>query len=53
VVWLAGHFGKRGQCIKAGHPVITGSIVKSQFIGPGNVLEFAIDGMPPVILNLV
>jgi 2-keto-4-pentenoate hydratase len=53
VAWLAGHFGKRGQCIKAGYPIITGSIVKSQFIGAGNVLEFAMDGMPPVILNLV
>ncbi len=53
VAWLAGHFGKRGQTIKAGYPIITGSIVKSQFYGAGNVLEFAMDGMPPVILNLV
>ena len=53
VVWLAGHFGKRGRAIKAGEPVITGSIVKSQFLGAGNVVEFAMDGMPPVIMNLV
>lgn len=53
VVWLAGHFGKRGQAIKAGHPIITGSIVKSQFYGAGHTLEFAMDGMPPVILHLV
>ncbi len=53
VVWLIGHFGKRGRAIKAGEPVITGSIVQSQFLGAGNVLEFAMDGMPPVILNLV
>lgn len=53
VVWLIGHFGKRGRAIKAGEPVITGSIVQSQFLGAGNVLEFAMDGMPPVVLNLV
>ena len=53
VVWLAGHFGKRGQVIKAGYPIITGSIVKSQFYGAGHTLEFAMDGMPPVVLHLV
>ena len=53
VVWLSGHLGKRSGRIKAGQPVITGSIVQSQFIGPGHILEFALDGMPPVILSLI
>lgn len=53
VVWIIGHLGKRGRPIKAGEPVITGSIIQSQFLGAGNVLEFAMDGMPPVVLTLV
>lgn len=53
VVWLSAHLGKRGGKIKAGQPIITGSIVQSQFIAPGHTLEFALDGMPPVILHLV
>jgi 2-keto-4-pentenoate hydratase len=53
VVWLAQHLGKRGGAIKAGQPVMTGSIMQSQFIGAGNLLEFAIDGMPPVELRLI
>lgn len=52
VAWLATHLGKRGRAIKAGEPVITGSIVQSQFLKPGDSLEFAVDGMPPVFLTL-
>lgn len=53
VVWLVRHLGKRGKVLKAGEPVLTGSIIQSQFLGPGNVLEFAMDGMPPVHLTLI
>ena len=53
IVWLAGHLGKRGRVLKAGQPVITGSIIATQFPGPGDELEFAADGIPPVVLKLV
>lgn len=53
VVWLVQHLGKRGKALKAGQPVMTGSIIQSQFLGAGNTLEFAMDGMPPVHLTLV
>ncbi len=53
VVWLIQHLGKRGKTLKAGEPVLTGSIIQSQFLGAGNVLEFAMEGMPPVHLTLV
>jgi 2-oxo-3-hexenedioate decarboxylase/2-keto-4-pentenoate hydratase len=53
VVWLAAYLGKRGKAILAGQPVMTGTIVQSQFLKAGDRLEFAMDGMPPVFLNLV
>lgn len=52
VAWLVQHLGKRGQALKAGQPVLTGSIVQSQFIAAGNTLEFTVDGMPPVTLHV-
>jgi len=53
VAWLVQHLGKRGKALRAGEPVMTGSIIQSQFIAPGNTLEFAMEGMPPVVLHLV
>ncbi len=53
VAWLVGHLGKRGRPLKAGEPVMTGSITQSQFLGAGISAEFAMDGMPPVQLKIV
>jgi len=53
VAWLVQHLGKRGKALRAGEPVLTGSIVQSQFIGAGNSLEFAVEDMPPVYLELI
>jgi 2-keto-4-pentenoate hydratase len=52
VAWLAGHLGKRGKVLKAGMPVITGSIIETQFPVAGDVLVFEVDGMPPVELRI-
>ncbi len=52
VAWLIGHLGKRGKALKAGQPVLTGSIIQSQFLGAGILIEFAMDGMPPVHLKI-
>jgi 2-keto-4-pentenoate hydratase len=53
VAWLVGHLGKRGRALKAGQPVITGSIIQTQFPKAGDVLAFDVDDMPPVELRLV
>ncbi len=53
ISWLAGHLGKRGKALKAGMPVITGSIIETWFPVPGDVLSFEVDDMEPVVLKLV
>jgi len=53
VSWLAGHLGKRGKVLKAGFPIITGSIIETQFPVAGDVLVFDADGMPPVELRCI
>jgi 2-oxo-3-hexenedioate decarboxylase/2-keto-4-pentenoate hydratase len=53
MVWLIGHLGKRGKSLKAGQPVITGSIIETQFPVAGDVLVFEVDDMPPVELRVI
>jgi 2-keto-4-pentenoate hydratase len=53
MAWLIGHLGKRGKILKAGMPVITGSIIETQFPVAGDVLVFEVDGMPPCELRVV
>ncbi|MGE4063794.1 MAG: 2-keto-4-pentenoate hydratase [Rhodospirillaceae bacterium] len=53
VAWLVAHLGKRGKVLRAGEPVLTGSITQSQFLGAGITAEFAMDGMPPVQIKIV
>jgi 2-keto-4-pentenoate hydratase len=52
VVWLAAHLGKLGRKIKAGEPIITGSVIPTQFPKPGDILEFEMAGFPGVKLEL-
>ena len=52
IAWLAGHLGRRGRALKAGMPVITGSIIETQFPVAGDVLIFEVDGMKPVELRV-
>lgn len=52
VAWLAGHLGKRGKALEAGQPIITGSIIETQFPKAGDLLVFDLDGMPPVELRV-
>jgi len=53
MAWLIGHLGRRGKVLKAGMPVITGSIIETQFPVAGDVLSFEVDGMPPCELRVV
>jgi len=50
--WLIGHLGRRGRALKAGQPVITGSIIETQFPVAGDVLVFEVDGLPPCELRV-
>jgi 2-keto-4-pentenoate hydratase len=50
MAWMIGHLGRRGKTLRAGMPVITGSIIETQFPASGDALSFEIDGMPPVEL---
>jgi 2-keto-4-pentenoate hydratase len=52
MAWLIGHLGKHGKVLKAGMPVITGSIIETQFPVAGDVLSFEVDGMPPCELRV-
>jgi 2-keto-4-pentenoate hydratase len=53
MVWLIGHLGRRGRALRAGQPVITGSIIETQFPVAGDTLVFDVDGMPPVELRIM
>jgi 2-keto-4-pentenoate hydratase len=52
MAWLIGQLGKHGKVLKAGMPVITGSIIETQFPVAGDVLVFEVDGMPPCELRV-
>jgi 2-keto-4-pentenoate hydratase len=52
MAWLCGHLARRGRVLKAGMPVITGSIIETQFPVAGDVLSFEVDGMPPCELRV-
>jgi 2-keto-4-pentenoate hydratase len=53
ISWLAGHLAKRGKVLKAGMPIITGSIIETYFPVPGDILSFDVDDMEPVELRVV
>jgi len=53
MAWLIGHLGRRGKVLKAGMPVITGSIIETQFPVAGDMLSFEVDGMPACELRVV
>ncbi len=50
VAWLANHLASRGQELKPGQWVSTGSIANIQFAEPGRCYRFTIAGLPPVEL---
>ncbi|MGC1302536.1 MAG: fumarylacetoacetate hydrolase family protein [Caulobacteraceae bacterium] len=52
IAWLAGHLAARGQGLKAGDWVTTGSIVTSKFVQPGEAYEFRVDGLEPVLFGV-
>jgi 2-keto-4-pentenoate hydratase len=52
LAWLADHLQARGLGLRAGDLVTTGSLVTSKFPQAGNRVEFQVDGLGSVSLNV-
>jgi 2-keto-4-pentenoate hydratase len=52
LAWLADHLARRGQPLRPGQWVSTGSIVPTKFVAPGEAWVFEVEGLPPVELAL-
>jgi 2-keto-4-pentenoate hydratase len=53
LAWLANHVGERGRDLKAGMIVITGSLIPTVSIAPGQRAVFAVDGLGEVTMDVV
>ncbi len=53
LAWLANHLNSRGKEIAPGSVIITGSIVASNTLKPGDVATFKLGGCEPVRLEVV
>jgi len=50
--WLAAHLARRGQMLRPGQWVLTGSIVTTKFPKPGETYLFSVDGLAPVEVRI-
>lgn len=53
VAWIANHLNARGQMLKAGEFVMTGSTMKTRFPQGGEKIRYALDGMGAVSATIV
>ena len=53
LAWLATHVAERGRDLKAGMIVITGSLIVTVSIAPGQRAEFTVDGLSDVVMEVV
>jgi 2-oxo-3-hexenedioate decarboxylase/2-keto-4-pentenoate hydratase len=53
LAWLANLLAQRQRDLKAGMVVITGSIVPTFSISPGDRAVFAVDGLGEVVMDVV
>ena len=53
VAWLAGHLGRRGECLRAGEVVMTGSLVTTKFPGRAGRFRFEVSGLGVVELTVL
>ena len=53
LAWLANHVAERGRDLKAGMVVITGSLIPTVSIAPGQRAAFAVEGLGDVTMNVV
>ena len=52
LAWLANLMAQRGRDLKAGMVVITGSLIPTFSVSPGDHLVFAVDGLGEVVLDV-
>ena len=52
VVFVANHLAERGQILKAGDVIMTGSAMKTQFSNVGDQVTYRIDGLGEVSITL-
>jgi 2-keto-4-pentenoate hydratase len=53
LAWLANHAAERGRGLKAGMVVITGSLIPTVSIAPGQRAVFTVDGLGEVAMDVV
>jgi 2-oxo-3-hexenedioate decarboxylase/2-keto-4-pentenoate hydratase len=53
LAWLANHVAERGRGLKADMVVITGSLITTMSIGPGQRAVFAVEGLGEVVMEVV
>jgi 2-oxo-3-hexenedioate decarboxylase/2-keto-4-pentenoate hydratase len=53
LAWLANHVAERGRGLKADMVVITGSLIPTISIGPGQRAVFAVEGLGDVVMEVV
>jgi len=52
LAWLANHLAERGRGLKAGMVVITGSLIPTVSIAPGERAVFAVDGLGEAVMEV-
>jgi 2-keto-4-pentenoate hydratase len=52
LAWLANHVAERGRGLKAGMVVITGSLIPTVSIGPGQRAAFTVEGLGDVVMDV-
>ena len=52
LAWLANHVAERGRDLKAGMVVITGSLIPTVSIAPGQRAVFTVDGLGDVVMDV-
>ena len=52
LTWLANELAGRGRRLSAGMVVMTGSIVSTKFLNPGDEARFAVDGLGEINLSV-
>jgi 2-oxo-3-hexenedioate decarboxylase/2-keto-4-pentenoate hydratase len=53
LAWLANHLAERGRGLEAGMVVITGSLIPTVSVLPGDRAVFAVEGLDDVVLEVV
>ena len=53
MAWIARHLQARGQTLRRGEFVITGSLITSKFPQAGDAVRFVVEGMGSVSLDVI